>query len=167
MNIFQGLPHFMPILSADLLRATKLPQPDSQKKDFSDVTSVLVAVCVCLFVCVPILFPNTCLNLVEKYFFSRLKHFFCVTQLSQMEMGWLSVRAIHHSSNATAPLPFLGSAWLIPAISPPHAVAFRCTGVAITGNGRDHSSKPSNSFSSPGIRADQRESSSSALNTWA
>lgn len=51
--------------------------------------------------------------------------------------------------------------------SPPHAVASWCVDVAITGNDRDHCSKASNSFSSPGIGADQCESSSSALNTWA
>lgn len=39
----------MPVLSADLLWATKLPQPDSQNRIF---TSVLAAVCASVLLCV-------------------------------------------------------------------------------------------------------------------
>lgn len=92
LNISQGLPHFMPILSADLLKVTKLAQSDSQKKDFQTLTPVLVAVCVSVFVCV--LCPDTWLYLVEKcikknHFFLKAETFFLATQLSQMEMSWL------------------------------------------------------------------------------
>lgn len=68
-----------------------------------------------------------------------------------MNIGRLSII----QQQALAPL--LGSAWLAPAVSPPHAVACWFTDVAITEDGCDHCSKASNSFSSGEIRAEQRE----------
>lgn len=86
LNIFQGLPNFMPILRTDLLMDTKIPRPYSQKKGFWDVTSVLVAglfVCVSVYLCACTLKgqsspPNTRLNLLKNSFqlFLRAETFF-------------------------------------------------------------------------------------------
>lgn len=171
LNIFQGLLHFMPVLSADLLWATKLPQPDSQNRIFTSVlaavcASVLLCVCVCVSVHVHIQKPNLpsvwpkSKNKKEKKIF-RVETFFCVTQMSQMKMRW------HKPSIKFCSLTFSEFCIAKPAISPANGVACWCVDVAITGNRRDHCTKACTSFPSPRIRADQHETSSSALSASA
>lgn len=153
----------MPILSTDLLRATKNLQNDSQKKDFRH------CICPCSCVCLCFVFALKIQHLPqsgEKTLVLKVKIFFSVIQFSKMEIS--SLKSYPSSIKPSSPSTFfLSSAWLLPAFSSPHAVAFWCMDVAITGKGRNHCTKASNSFSSPGIRADQCKSSSSALNTWA
>lgn len=123
-------------------------------------------VCVCVSVHVHIQKPNLpsvwpkSKNKKEKKIF-RVETFFCVTQMAQMKMRW------HKPSIKFCSLTFSEFCIAKPAISPANGVACWCVDVAITGNRRDHCTKACTSFPSPRIRADQHETSSSALSASA
>lgn len=157
LNISQGLTHFMPILNADLLRATKIPQPDSQKRIFRRCICPcsFVSLCVCAESQPYILTPA---SIWWKSTFSQgWNIFLCHSIVTDGNELTLELSIIHKTQQ---PQCFsFGSARFIPAIPPStccRLLVHRCSNY--WERERDHCTKESNSFSSPGIRADQRES---------
>lgn len=97
--------------NSDLLRATKFPQTWQPNKHFQTLHLSLwlcgpLSLCVCAQK--PTLYCNTCLSLVGgggKYLFLKTETFFSVTQLSRIDMSWLTSHPSFIKPNSPGTFP--------------------------------------------------------------